>query len=338
MFKKKFKIGKITVPSKNIPIVIAEAGVNHFGNFQKMKKLIDLASDAGADIFKTQFFITDELISSLNKDWYKRMLSKEVNIEFIANAKSYAEKKGLLFLCTPHDEKSFFLLKKLNLLAYKIGSGEKGNFKFLDLVSKDKKPLIISTGMHSMNEVESLLNFLSKRKLEKVCILHCISSYPSPLAELNLLNIRTMIEKFKIPVGYSDHCSSFLPSYIAISMGACIIEKHITIDYNIPNAQDWKVSAGPTNFKNFVKEVKSINLIIGNAEKKIRKCELPTTKWALKRIISKKDICKNKIISINDICLKRIDRGIDSSEFNEIIGKKIKKSVKQGYPILKKYF
>ncbi|MAH78961.1 MAG: N-acetylneuraminate synthase, partial [Rickettsiales bacterium] len=109
MFKKKFKIGKITIPSKNIPIVIAEAGVNHFGNFQKMKKLIDLASDAGADIFKTQFFITDELISSLNKDWYKRMLSKEVDIEFIANAKSYAEKKDLLFLCTPHDEKSFFL-------------------------------------------------------------------------------------------------------------------------------------------------------------------------------------------------------------------------------------
>lgn len=338
MFREKFYIGKKIVSNNVSPIIIAEGGLSHFGCFKKMKKLIDLAKKAGADIFKTQFYITSQLISSLNQEWCNRMVSKEVDINFIKEAKEYAEKKGLLFLCTPHDEQSFHKLKNLNLLAYKIGSGEKGNFKFLEMICKENKPLIISTGMHSMSEINNLLIFLKKQKIDKVALLHCVSSYPTPLNDLNLINIKNMMDKYNLPIGYSDHSDSFLPSYVAASMGVCIIEKHITLDYDIPDAQDWRVSAGPDDFVDFVKNVKNVRCVIGKQPKKIRVSELKASKWALKRVVSSKDLKKNQIINQSDILLKRSEKGIEAKDFFKIIGKRIKKSVRKDFPVLKSYF
>tara|TARA_A100001011_G_scaffold399643_2_gene509321 strand:+ start:2592 stop:3611 length:1020 start_codon:yes stop_codon:yes gene_type:complete len=331
-FNKKILIENLEISKKKL-VVIAEAGVNHFGDFLKMKKLIDLAAKAKADIFKTQFYKTDELISKVDKKWHKRMLIKEVNLNFIKKSQKYAKKKGLVFMCTPHDDVALSLMDELNLSAYKIGSGEKGNFNFLSKIISKKKPIIISTGLHKIDEIERLVFFLKKKKARNVVLLHCITSYPTPLNEVDINNIVYLAKKFKILVGYSDHTNSFLPSYLAVSRGACVVEKHITLDYNIRDAQDWKVSAGPDNFEEFVKNLKMIKPILGEEKKKIKNCEKASMSWALKRLVAAKNLNKNMILKIEDLKFKRINSGIEVQNFKKIIGKRIKKNIKQDHPI-----
>lgn len=334
-FNKKILIDNIEISKKKL-VIIAEAGVNHFGSFEKMKKLIDLAKEAKADIFKTQFFFTDELISHFNKEWYQRMIPKEVDINFIKKSKIYAEKKGLVFMCTPHDEKALEKMDPLNLSAYKIGSGEKGNFNFLEKVITKNKPLIISTGMHTLKDVEKLVFFLKKNKVQNVVLLHCITSYPTPLDQLDLLNIENISKQFNILTGYSDHTNSFLPSYLAVSRGACIVEKHITLDFNVENSQDWKVSAGPQNFGEFVDKLRSVKMILGNKKKIVQMCEKPSLKWAIKRVVASRDLKKGELVSLGDIKFKRIDKGIDVENYKALLGKKLKNHIKKNAPILKR--
>ena len=169
-----------------------------------------------------------------------------------------------------------------------------------------------------------------------MALLHCVTSYPTPLDQLDLLSIENISKRFNILTGYSDHTNSFLPSFLAVSRGACIVEKHITLDFNVKNAQDWKVSAGPENFGEFVYELRSVKMILGKKKKILQKCEKPSLKWAIKRVVASKDLQKGKRICLDDIKFKRIDKGVDVKNHKNLLGRTLKNNIKKNAPILKR--
>lgn len=337
-FKNQFTIDGYTLSKKTRPIIIAEGGVSHFGSMIKMKKLIDLAKYSNADFFKTQAFYVDSMISSSLSKWKKRMKKRQVSFDFLKEAKLYCSKKKIKFLCTPHDLQAFNDLEKLNVPAYKIGSGEKGNFDLLNAVAKTKKPVILSTGMHNIEDINNALDVFRKNKSNKLCLLHCTTSYPIPDKEVNLHSILKLKELYDLPIGYSDHTNSHTACIAAVALGAKVIEKHISLDFNIPDAQDWKVSCGPKDFSIFVNEVKKAYSCLGVVEKKIQKSELKSTKWALKRAIALTKINIGEKLSLKNIVYKRSEFGILPSEVKYYLGKKIKKSIKIDFPIKKQHF
>jgi len=216
---------KVISRRSNKVFVIAEAGVAHFGSLKKGKKLIDLAKSAKADAVKFQSFLTEELIHHKYKKWFKRLKEKEVNFSFFKKLKNHAKKKGIIFLCTPHTETAANWLKKLNLPAFKIGSGEIGNFEFLKTIIKLKKPIIVSTGMHNYNDLLKLKRFFEKKKFKKVIFLKCNSQYPTPNEDINLKSFITFKNVFKKYItGYSDHSEHDLAILGSINFGARVVE------------------------------------------------------------------------------------------------------------------
>ena len=329
-FKKKFNIGKKVVGDKNC-LIVAEAGVNHFGSLNKAKKLVDISVSAGADIFKIQHFYNDKLFQKDAIYWKKRMKKKQLSEEKILEIKKYCSQKKILFMCTAHDEKSLeFLHKKINTIAYKIGSGEIGNYEFIKKIAMKKKPIILSTGMYTMRQIISTVNLISRFN-NKLCILHCTTSYPTKPKNINLNFFKYLKKKFKIPIGYSDHTVGYSIPLAAAALGACVIEKHISLDFNIKNAQDWKVSLNAKELKNFVQEVKTINLSMGNGIKnKLSKDEQKSKKWAQKSIVLRKNFKKGEIIKKEYLEARRPNNSIPIEDLAKIIGKKIKKNVYKG--------
>ena len=329
-FKKKFNIGKKVVGDRNC-LVIAEAGVNHFGSVKKAKKLVDISVSAGADIFKIQHFYNDVLFQKDAIYWKNRMKKKQLSEEKIFEIKKYCSQKNILFMCTAHDEKSLdFLSKKIKTIAYKIGSGEIGNFEFIKKVAMKKKPIILSTGMYTMKQIISTVRLISKYN-NKLCILHCTTSYPTKPKNINLNFFKTLKKKFKFPIGYSDHTVGYNIPLAAASLGANVIEKHISLDFNVKNAQDWKVSLNSNELKKFVQGVRIINSSMGNGIKNnLSREEQKSKKWAQKSIVLKKNLKKGEIIKKDYLEARRPNNAISIENLNKVIGKKIKKKIYKG--------
>ncbi len=328
--KKKFKIGNKIIGQKNC-IIIAEAGVNHFGSLAKAKKLVDISVKAGADIFKIQHFYNNSLFQKNAEYWKKRMKNKQLSEENILKLKNYCSKKKILFMCTAHDERSLeFLNKKINPIAFKIGSGEVGNLEFIKKIAKQKKPIILSTGMYTMKQIVSTVKLISRYN-NKICILHCTTSYPTKPKNINLNFFNTLKQKFDFPIGYSDHTVGYSIPLAAASLGACIIEKHISLDFNIKNAQDWKVSLNGNELRDFVKAVKDIKFSMGTGIKnKLCKDEQKSKKWAQKSLILKKNLKKNETIKLKHLEARRPNNSIPVEDLPKILGKKVKKNVYEG--------
>jgi len=228
--------------------IVAEAGVNHFGSLEKAKHLVDLAVQSGADALKIQVFQTDRLISSQSEEWFERFRRKELTHNEIRKVRNYCQSRGILFFATGHEETSVDFLASLDVPVFKIGSGEVNNWAFLKYIAKKGKPIILSTGMYMLEEVGQALESILQSGNRDVIVLHCVSSYPTPVQEVNLRAMDTLRREFKILVGYSDHTIGYEIPLAAVAMGACVIEKHITLDRNVPNAHDWIVSCGPDDF------------------------------------------------------------------------------------------
>ena len=302
-------------------LIIAEAGVNHFGDLDKALKLVDLAFESGADVFKTQAFNTDRLISSQIPEWKDRLRPKEVDFEFLDQVKQHCDKRNITFLCTPHDESVLDWLDKWDMPAYKIGSGERGNIPFIRKIAERNKPIILSTGMYSDKHIDEVLEALNTVGQKELALLHCVTCYPSSPEQINLNVIKGLREKFEGPVGYSDHTQGFHIPFAAVAMGADIIEKHITLDFNVPNAQDWKVSAGPDDFADFVKQIREIESCFGDKEKGIQACEEPALSWALKSLVLARHVEAGTPLTEKDLISKRPGTGISPSCLEEVIGK-----------------
>lgn len=331
--KSEFQIAGKLVARTATPLVIAEAGTAHFGSFEKMKRLVDLAVEAGADLFKTQAYDTSQMISNTLPEWQERMASRNVDFDFIKKTKNYCEQRGIPFLCTPHDEIAFSWLEELEVSAYKIGSGERGNVRFFELVGESGKPVLLSTGMSNHLDVDQAVETFEKSGCENLALLHCVTAYPTPAADVNLRSINFFLDRYPVPIGYSDHTPSSTACIAAVGCGATIIERHITLDYNIPNAQDWKVSSGPADFGDFVDTIKSAHKMLGKLEKQRRGSELNAENWAIKRLVAAKDLPAGHKIHPDDIMLKRAVDGFTPEFYNSVIGMTLTIAKKKDMPI-----
>ena len=322
-------------------LIIAEAGVNHNGSLRLAKKLVNSAATAGADIIKFQSFETDQLTSKVSpkaKYQMKTTSKKESQYDMLKKyqlsyndhleLKNYCNKKKIEFLSTPFDLKSVILLKKLGLKRIKISSGDINNLPLLKLIAKLKLKTILSTGMSNLKEVEAakkilLTNGLSENQL---VLLHCTTSYPTSLNEVNLKAMLTMQKKFKLKVGYSDHTLGSDVAIAAVAMGASVIEKHFTLDRTLPGP-DHSSSLELDEFKKMVKSIRNVEECLGNGKKIITKSERQNIKIIRKSIHASKLIEKGELFNQTNITVKRPGFGMSPMKWEKIINTRAKKRI-----------
>lgn len=328
-FQGKFKIGPKTIGYGAPVFIIAEAGVNHFGDINKAKKLVDLAVDSGADAFKIQVYDTTKLVSSVSQEWIDRLSPKELSQNEVKEIQKYCKERGIVFFATAHEEDSLEFLDSINVPLFKIGSGEVNNLPFIKMIAQKNKPIILSTGMYTMEDIGKALNIIAEAGNKQTVVLHCITQYPTLSLDVNLRAMDLIAKEFSVPVGYSDHTEGWVIPLAAAARGATVIEKHITLDRNVPNAQDWKVSCGPEDFPHFIKSVRLVENALGKTEKNISDAEAENKKWARKSIVAKIAIPSGTILNGENICTKRPGTGISPERVADIIGKKAIKDIEQ---------
>ncbi len=325
--------------------IIAEIGVNHNGNIDTAIKLIDIAQKSGANAVKFQTFNSDKLVTkdaskakyqidntNSNDSQYNMLKKLELSFDQYIIIKKYCDKLNIEFISTPFDIDSVDFLNKLNVNRFKIGSGDLTNYQLLKSIALTNKPIILSTGMSNLNEVEKSINYLKKYTNADITVLHCISSYPTALEDCNLLAIKTMANKLNLPIGFSDHTLGYEAAIIAITLGAKCIEKHFTIDKNM-EGPDHKASLSPEELKLYVKKIRETEIMLGDGVKQCKISEIDTRNLVRRSVAINKNMSENDIIQENDIICLRPESGISAIHFEDIIGKKINKNIKK-YSIL----
>lgn len=315
--------------------IIAEAGVNHNGSIDLAKKLIDIASDSGADAVKFQTFKTENLVSKYaEKAEYQKqttnseetqfdMIKKlELDIDIHRELIEYCKKKNIMFLSTPFDQDSVSLLNNLGLKIFKIPSGEITNLPYLKQIGTLDKKIVLSTGMSDIGEIEDALDILilEGTKKENITILHANTEYPTPVEDVNLKAMVTIGNTFDCKYGYSDHTLGIEVDIAAVAMGASIIEKHFTLDKNM-EGPDHKASLEPNELKEMVRSIRNIELALGNGIKKPSKSEVKNKDIARKSIVAKISIKEGESFTEKNITIKRPGNGISPMRWNELIGK-----------------
>ncbi len=324
-------------------LIIAEAGINHNGNIKKAIKLIDAAKSCGADVIKFQTYLSEDIsIPSAPKAKYQikksskykkenmyQMLKKyELSHNEFKFLNNYCKKKKIEFLSSGFDTSSILFLKKLKMRRYKIPSGEINNVPLLRLISKFRKKVILSTGMSTFGEIKLAYNILKKNLNKKnITIMHCNTAYPTPFEDSNLLTINKLKRIFKTSVGYSDHTIGYEACISAVTLGATIIEKHLTLDNNM-SGPDHAASLNPKNFKKMVKYIRNIEKGLFE-KKKASLSEIKNLKYARKSIFANQVINKGDQLSEKNLSLKRPAIGISPIYWNRVIKlKAIKKYLK----------
>ena len=324
--------------------VIAEAGVNHNGSIDLAKKLIDVAVEAGANAVKFQTFKAKNLVSKdAQKAQYQKenmqddsdsqyeMLKKlELDIDTHKELITYCKEKNIMFLSTPFDEESIEFLDKLGLEIFKIPSGEITNLPYLRKIGLLKKKVILSTGMSDLGEIEDAIDVLVKAdtKKENITVLHANTEYPTPFEDVNLKAMQTIACAFGVKVGYSDHTLGIEVPIAAVAMGASVIEKHFTLDRNLPGP-DHKASLEPNELKAMVEAIRNIEKALGDGIKKPSKSESKNIEIARKSIVAKRDIKKGEKFTEENLTIKRPGNGINPMRWDEILGQIARKDYKE---------
>ncbi|MCF8296748.1 MAG: N-acetylneuraminate synthase [Saprospiraceae bacterium] len=339
-FSDKVSIGLYTISNETPVFIIAEAGVNHNGNMQLAKDLIDVAVEAQADAVKFQTFKAEHLIlNSVEKAPYQKqttnkdetqfdMLKKlEVSIDQNKELLDYCTEKGIIFLTTPFDEQSLDELDSLNLSAYKVASTDLTNLPFLRKIAIKNKPIILSTGMSYFSEVQMALEEIYPFN-KNVILLQCTANYPIADCEANLNVILTYKKAFDILVGYSDHSVGIGAAPYAVPLGAKVIEKHFTIDKSV-EGPDHKASLTPNELKDFVRQIRQVEEYMGSKIKKPSLDEIYTRKSLQKCLVATRNIPKGQFIMENDIVAKRTGgKGLSPIYYKILINKRASKSYK----------
>lgn len=320
--------------------VIAEAGVNHNGNLNLAYKLVDAAKKAKADCVKFQLFHSKELttiyasqadyqIKNTKKKQTQLKLLEKLELDFnkLKKIQLYCKKIKINFLLSVFGVEELKTVKKLNLKVLKIPSGEINNTPLLKYIAKMNKKIILSSGMANLNEVEVAIKILKKNGLgnKKITVLQCTTDYPTQLKDVNLNAMITMKKKFKVEVGLSDHTTGSIAAVSAVALGAKVIEKHITINNNL-EGPDHKASLNPKKFKEFVKNIRNVEILMGSHLKKPTKPELKNKKIVRKSIVASINIKKGDKFSKLNITCKRPEGGVSPIFWNKVIGKKSKQN------------
>lgn len=316
-------------------LIVAEAGVNHNGSVDVAHRLIDEAVQAKVDAIKFQSFITEELVTpeAIKANYqaettgtfgsqYDMLKPLELSAEQQAELKAHCEAMGLLFLCTPYENTSVDSLDRIGVAAYKIASTDTTNVPFLRHVASKGRPIILSTGMCNLTEVELAINTLKISGLEsKIVILHCTSEYPAPMSDVNLRAMHTLQQAFACPVGFSDHTPGIDVSSWAVALGACIVEKHFTLDRTM-KGPDHTASLEPLELAELVRTIRAVELAIGDGIKRAMPSELPNKSRMQKSLVARRAIKAGQVISADDLACKRPGTGLEPVWFDRIVGKK----------------
>lgn len=332
-FPNSFMIGNRKVGGGAPCLVIAEAGVGHFGDIGLGRALVDLAAEGGADVFKTQFFDVDRLIARRAPDWRERLRPRNLTLDQFAELKERCAARGLLFMSTAHDDSRIDWLRQLDVPALKVGSGERNNPEFLRALAGLGKPMIVSTGMYDESDVLQAIEACRAGGAPALGLLHCVTSYPTPDADLNLRAIERLKAISNVPVGWSDHTPDFLACYAAVARGAAIVEKHITVLRDVPNAQDWKVSAGPENLKEFVQSVRRIEAMLGHGRKEPAPSEAPGMGWATKSMVAARDLPAGHVLAARDLIAKRPGDGVRPDHAATLLGRRLAHAIAADDPV-----
>ena len=321
-------------------IVIAEAGPNHNGKLKLAYKLVDLAKNCGANFVKFQTSIPELHISKFAKKanyQIKNSLKMETQLEMakkitltykqFRKVKRYCQKKKIEFLSTPFDLQSINFLKSLNMKYFKIPSGEITNLPYLIKVAKLKKKIILSTGMSNMKEIGAALKILITNGTPKknITVMQCNTEYPTPLRDANLRAMLAIKKKYGVKIGYSDHTEGIEASLAAVAMGATVIEKHITLNKNLPGP-DHKASISEKELKKMIEGIRKIVIALGDGIKKASPSEKKNIKVARNSIIAAKNIKKGEKFTSRNLGIKRPGHGISPMKFFRVIGKIAKKN------------
>ena len=317
-------------------LIIAEAGVNHNGDIDMAKKLVDVASDAGADLVKFQTFNADRLVTeNASKADYQKLagdnnesqqsmlrkleLTEAMHHELIA----HCAMRGIGFLSTGFDRESIDLLDSFGQELFKIPSGEITNLPYLRHIGKLKKKVILSTGMSSMDEIECALNALeeSGTPRARITVLHCTTAYPVPISDVNLLAMQSIRTKFGVDVGYSDHTLGIEISLAAVALGATVIEKHFTLDRTLPGP-DHKASLEPKELKSMIDGIRNIEEALGDGIKRLMPSEASNL-WVIRQsIVAGRKIKMDELFTAENLATKRAGSGISPMRWEEVLGKK----------------
>lgn len=330
-------------------LIIAEAGVNHNGSMEIAKKLIDAAVDAGVDYVKFQTFKAEKLVSKSakkaayqventgNDDSQFEMIKKlELDKEKHDILIDYCNQKGIKFLSTAFDHDSVDLLEDLGIDLYKVPSGEITNKPFLQKIASKNKPIILSTGMADIGEIEDALDVLYESGIDRseVIVLHCNTEYPTPIEDVNLSAMNTIADTFKVQIGYSDHTLGIEVPIAAVARGAVCIEKHFTLDRNM-EGPDHRASLEPNELKEMVRCIRNIELALGSGIKKPSNSEKKNIEIVRKSIHLANNLAEGQIIEEKDLAVMRPAVGINPMDIDFVIGKKASNNLKEG-DVLKK--
>lgn len=323
------------------PYIIAEAGVNHNGSFDLARKLVDEAVKAGADCVKFQTFVPEKLVSryaekadyqkdSTDENESQLSMLKKLTLSYdnYRDLARYAVSQGIDFCTTAFDEESISFVHELGCKFWKIPSGEITNYPYLVQVASYQEPIVMSTGMSNLKEVGEAVDVIRKYSKASLILLHCNTEYPTPFCDVNLMVMKRMQEEFGCPVGYSDHTPGIEIPIAATALGAVIIEKHFTLDKNMPGP-DHKASLNPNELCELVQKVRNVNSALGNGEKIIQKSEEKNLNIARKSIVAACKIKKGDLFSVKNLTAKRPGDGISPMRWNEIIGREAKRDFEE---------
>ena len=325
------KIGDRIIGDGEPTFVIAEAGINHNGKIELAKKLIHEAANAGADAVKFQMFKTEEFCSK-NSGYFDLFKAIEFSEEEWIEIAEFAKDIGIIFTASVFGEESADLLDKVESHVFKIASCDLTHLPLLNYVARKNKPIFLSTGMSTIGEIEEAMREIYKTGNQQVVLLHCVSNYPAKYEETNLRTIQTLKEVFKVPVGFSDHTIGILIPVVAVAMGANIIEKHFTLDKSM-KGPDHKLSQEPHEFKEMVKNIRSIERAFGDGVKKPTKDEENVKKLVRRSITAKVDIPAETIITKDKIKILRPGNGIAPKFVDLVVGRSAKKNIVKDEPI-----
>lgn len=322
--------------------VIAEAGVNHNGERKLARALIDVAVEAGADAVKFQTFRADRLATpDAPKAEYQLQTTGDAEsqfemlrrLELSADAhrelQAYCHERGIIFLSTPFDEEAVDLLDELGVPAFKISSGDLTNSPLLEHVAGKGKPVILSTGMSELSELIEAVSVLNTAGCENPVLLHCVSNYPAGASEVNLRAMQTMRSAFDVPVGFSDHTDGIDVALAAVALGACVIEKHFTLDRTLPGP-DHRASLEPAELRELVRSIRRVETALGNGRKVPTASELETAKVARRSLVAARDIPAGATLEREMVMMRRPGTGMSPAIIETLLGRRVKKDIDAG--------
>lgn len=319
--------------------IIAEAGVNHNGDFYVAKKLVHEAKNCGADCIKFQTFRAEEIVTQDSPkapyqlkttspqesqlDMLRKLeLSEQNQIELI----NLCKELGIIFLSTPCNIHDIDFLDRAGVSAFKVASSQAVDTVFLEHMARKGKPVLLSTGMCTLAEVDEAVRVIRQADNNQIVALQCTTNYPSRLEDANLLAMLTMGKAFDVLTGYSDHVQSLVPSVVAVGLGACVIERHFTLDKSLPGP-DQSCSSDPTEFGQFVRRVREAEKCLGSQIKLPSSAEMQNARIMRRSIVAKKDISKGAIFTLDNLGVKRPADGLPSNFLKVVLGKKARTDI-----------